>query len=164
MSRASAVIGSLVFFVLAPGLVSGLGPWLVSRWVVAPDAPTWWPVAAGLGGVLIVAGVAVLVSGFVRFVTEGRGTPAPVAPPVRLVTGGLYAWVRNPMYLANVAILFGQAAVFWRNDLVSYAFVVGGAMVAFVGVYEEPKLAATFGEQYAAYRSRVPGWWPRRPR
>jgi protein-S-isoprenylcysteine O-methyltransferase Ste14 len=136
MSRASAVLGSLVFFVLAPGLVSGLGPWLVSRWVVAPDAPTWWPVAAGLGGVLIVAGVA----------------------------GGLYAWVRNPMYLANVAILFGQAAVFWRNDLVSYAFVVGGAMVAFVGVYEEPKLAATFGEQYAAYRSRVPGWWPRRPR
>lgn len=164
MSRVHALAGSLVFFVLAPGVVSGLVPWLISDWRLDPDAPTWWPPAAVLGWLLIAAGVAALVSGFLRFALEGRGTPAPVAPPVRLVTGGLYAWVRNPMYLANLAVLLGQAAVLWRWEVLVYAVVAGTAMVTFVTACEEPKLAATFGGQYAEYRRRVPGWWPRRPR
>ena len=164
MSPRSAALGSLVFFVIAPSVVSGAVPWLISGWRTAPDLPGWWPVVAALGWLLIASGVAVLVAGFARFVTEGRGTPAPVAPPTTLVIGGMFAWVRNPMYVANIAVIAGQAAVLGRWDLLIYGSVVGLTMFGFVKGYEEPALAATFGDQYADYRRRVPGWWPRWPR
>ena len=94
-----------------------------------------------------------LLSAFVRFVTEGSGTPAPVAPTQRLVVGGLYRYVRNPMYLAVLAIIIGQAIVLWRPVLVGYAAVVALAFFVFVRVYEEPTLQRAFGDEYDAYRS-----------
>ena len=96
---------------------------------------------------LLVAGVVVLVGAFVRFVTEGVGTPAPVAPTQRLVVGGLYRYVRNPMYLAVVATIVGQALALGQPALLGYAVAVGAAMVAFVHGYEEPALAGQFGAQ-----------------
>src|SRR5262249_46890787 len=98
----TAASGRGLFFVLAPGLVGGLGPWWLTGWQVRA-APTWWLPARVLGGLVTVLAVAVLLSAFVRFVREGAGTPAPVAPTERLVVGGLYRYVRNPMYLAVVA-------------------------------------------------------------
>ncbi len=164
MNRRRAVTGSAVFFVVAPGLIAGLLPWWLTGWRPAAELPGWWFVVAGLGWVVLAAGLAVLVACFVRFVTEGGGTPAPVAPPSAVVAGGLYAWVRNPMYLGILAILLGQVAILGRGELLGYTAAVAAAFVAFVTLYEEPTLAATFGEEYAAYRRRVPGWWPRRPR
>jgi protein-S-isoprenylcysteine O-methyltransferase Ste14 len=114
------------------------------------------------GVVLVAAGVVVLVQAFVRFVAEGVGTPAPVAPTQRLVVGGLYRYVRNPMYLAVVTTIVGQALVLAQPVLLGYALAVGAAMAAFVHGYEEPTLARQFGEQYQAYRRAVPAWWPRR--
>jgi protein-S-isoprenylcysteine O-methyltransferase Ste14 len=114
------------------------------------------------GGVFIAAGVVVLVQAFVRFVVEGIGTPAPVAPTQRLVVGGLYRYVRNPMYLAVVTTILGQALALAQPVLLGYAVAVGAAMVGFVHGYEEPTLARQFGEQYQAYRRAVPAWWPRR--
>ena len=104
-----------------------------------------------------------LVHAFARFVAEGVGTPAPVAPTRQLVVGGLYRYVRNPMYLAVLAAIAGQALVLGRLVLVPYAVVVAAAFVAFVRWYEEPTLAWQFGDRYQAYRAAVPGWWPRRP-
>jgi protein-S-isoprenylcysteine O-methyltransferase Ste14 len=98
----------------------------------------------------------------VRFVVEGAGTPAPVAPPGQLVVGGLYRYVRNPMYLAVVATIAGQALALAQPALLGYAVAVGAAMAAFVHGYEEPTLSRQFGEQYQAYRRAVPAWWPRR--
>ena len=112
--------------------------------------------------VLLVAGAGVLVHAFARFVAEGVGTPAPVAPTRELVVGGLYRYVRNPMYLAVLAAILGQALVLGRLVLVPYAAVVAAAFVAFVRGYEEPTLAWQFGARYQAYRAAVPGWWPRR--
>ena len=104
----------------------------------------------------------VLLHAFLRFVVEGFGTPAPVAPPQQLVVGGLYRYVRNPMYLAVTAAIVGQALALGRLVLLPYAagFVV--AAYAFVRLYEEPTLHRQFGEQYEEYRRSVPGWWPRR--
>src|SRR5215217_4789200 len=76
------------------------GPLVADRLAGAIPATVMGRVA---GGVLIAAGVVVLVQAFVRFVAEGAGTPAPVAPTKQLVVGGLYRYVRNPMYLAVVA-------------------------------------------------------------
>jgi protein-S-isoprenylcysteine O-methyltransferase Ste14 len=156
-----AAAGSALFFVLAPGVAAGLVPWWLTGWRVRTPLPFWAPLRV-LGVVLLAAAVPVLVSAFVRFVVEGVGTPAPVAPTRQLVVGGLYRYVRNPMYLAVVAAIVGQALALGQPGLLLYAAVVGAAMVVFVVGYEEPTLAHQFGAQYEAYRRAVPAWWPRR--
>lgn len=152
-----AALGSAVFFVVAPGVVAGLIPWLLTGWH-ARSGP--WPLRA-VGLVLLVAGTAFLVTAFIRFVVEGLGTPAPVAPPQRLVVGGIYRYVRNPMYLAVLACILGQYLLLFQPVLLVDLLLTGVAVVAFVHGYEQPKLAEQFGEQYAEYRRAVPGWWPR---
>ena len=158
LARRRAAVGSTFFFALAPGIVAGLFPWMITRWRVADSVS--WPVRTS-GVALLVAGGSVLVSAFAGFVTEGLGTPAPVAPTQRLVIGGPYRYVRNPMYLAVLAAIAGQALVLGRTALVAYGFVVAVAFVVFVRLYEEPILRATFGDAYETYRRAVPGWWPR---
>lgn len=113
---------------------------------------------------MLAAGLAVLLHAFLRFVVEGTGTPAPVAPTERLVVGGLYRYVRNPMYLAVAGILVGQALVLGQLELLLYAGAFLVVTAAFVHGYEEPALARRYGEQYERYRRAVPAWWPRRPR
>ncbi|MDR0358458.1 MAG: isoprenylcysteine carboxylmethyltransferase family protein [bacterium] len=161
MNRARAAVGSAVFFVLAPGVVVGLVPWWLTGWAVE-EPTTWWGPLRVVGAILLAAGVAVLVQAFVRFASEGIGTPAPVAPPGRLVVGGLYRYVRNPMYLGGLAAITGQSLVLGQPSLLLYAAGVLAASFAFVRLYEEPALRARFGDQYDAYRLAVPGWWPRR--
>ena len=159
--RARAAAGSLAFLVVAPGVVAGLVPWLLTGW----DANEAARAAVVVGWLLIGSGTAVLLSAFARFVLEGLGTPAPVAPTERLVVGGLYRYVRNPMYLAVAAVIVGQALVLGRPVLFAYAalfgVVVWAAVAVFVRFYEEPTLARRFGADYDAYRRAVPGWWPR---
>lgn len=159
MRTAAAAAGSTLFFALAPGVVAGLVPWLLTGWDTAD--PAWpWPVRV-IGAVLLAACAVVLIQAFVRFVREGRGTPAPVGPTERLVVGGLYRHVRNPMYVAVVGAIVGQALVLGRPVLLVYAALAGAGMALFVRGYEEPLLAARYGEQYRAYRRAVPGWLPR---
>jgi len=110
---------------------------------------------------LAVAGGVVLVHAFLRFVVEGAGTPAPIAPTERLVVGGLYRYVRNPMYLAVVAVIAGQALLLGRPVLMAYAALVWATVATFVRAYEEPTLEDRFGAEYDAYRRAVPAWHPR---
>ena len=160
MRSTGAAAGSAVFFALAPGTVAGLLPWWLTRWEAGAAFGRWLP--ARLAGILIlVAGTAVLVHSFARFVLEGLGTPAPIAPPAHLVVSGLYRYVRNPMYLAVTATILGQALLLWRPVLLGYAALVTAAMVAFVLGYEQPALAQRFGSEYTTYRRAVPGWRPR---
>lgn len=154
-----ASIGSIVFFAIAPGVVVGVIPWLLTDWHVQRS----WPIPLRLIGlVLVVGGIAVLVQAFVGFVREGLGTPAPVAPTERLVVGGLYRYVRNPMYVAVVAAIVGQAIWFGSPILFGYAAVVWLTVASFVRWYEEPDLTDRFGADYLAYRAAVPAWIPRR--
>jgi protein-S-isoprenylcysteine O-methyltransferase Ste14 len=163
VGRAAAALGSAIFFVLAPCVVAGVIPWWLTGWEVEEPLPFWAPLRL-VGVVLAGAGVVVLVQAFVRFVVEGIGTPAPVAPTAELVVGGLYRYVRNPMYLAVLAIIVGQALLLGQLVLLAYGALVAVAFVAFVHFYEEPTLHRQFGAQYDDYRATVPGWWPRRPR
>jgi len=160
VQKAVAAAGSAVFFVLAPGVVAGLIPWWLAGWRVEQPIPYW----AGLrvaGAALLAVGAVILVSAFVQFVVEGVGTPAPVAPTERLVIGGLYRYVRNPMYLAVLATIVGQALVLGQIGLLVYAAVVGVIMGGFVRWFEEPTLSSRFGPEYEAYRRAVRAWWPR---
>src|SRR5215213_11016658 len=155
--RAQAAAGSALFLAAAPGLVAGLIPYLLTGWE-AGDAPL---VARIAGVVLLIAGAAVLLHAFGRFVVEGLGTPAPVAPTEVLVVGGLYRYVRNPMYLAVTATILGQALLLGQVELFAYGAVFMAVVAAFVHWYEEPTLARTYGEQYDEYRGAVPAWIPR---
>jgi protein-S-isoprenylcysteine O-methyltransferase Ste14 len=158
MRLASAALGSALFFALAPGVVVGVLPWWLTRWEARP-VPS---VVRVLGGLLLVVALPVLVSAFVRFVRDGLGTPAPVAPTERLVVTGAYRHVRNPMYLAVLAAIVGQALLLGQTVLLAYAAIVAVVVVSFVRLYEEPVLRRQFGEEYEAYRRAVPGWVPRR--
>ncbi|AMP68726.1 isoprenylcysteine carboxylmethyltransferase family protein [Ralstonia solanacearum] len=160
MRRSVAAAVSLVFFAIAPGVVAGLVPWWLTHWR-AQRPLSEFVVARGLGVVLLIGGTVVLIAAFMRFVTEGAGTPAPVAPPEHLVVGGLYRYVRNPMYLAVEATIVGQALLLWQPALLLYAAAVWATMALFVRTYEEPALRRKFGTQYEAYRDAVPAWWPR---
>src|SRR5215218_8916049 len=158
MRKSAAAVGASVFFAVAPGIVAGVVPWWITGWEMRP-----FPVALRVvGAVVLVAGALVLVDAFMRFVMEGLGTPAPVAPTERLVVGGLYRYVRNPMYLAVMGAIAGQALLLGQLGLLLYAALVGVVTAAFVRLYEEPALREQFGAEYEDYRSAVPGWWPRR--
>src|SRR5439155_14784220 len=92
---------------------------------------------------------------------EGLGTPVPLAAPERLVVGGLYRHVRNPMYVALLAAICGEALLLGQVSLLAYAAIMGSISYLFVRLYEEPALRRRIGDQYDAYRRAVPGWWPR---
>jgi len=153
-----AWLGAVAFLFLAPGVMAGLVPWLITGWDGSPsgvDAPD------ALGAVLAVVGALVVVACFARFAHEGRGTPAPVVPTERLVVGGIYRYVRNPMYLGVGAAIAGQAVAFRSVSLLVWLGVFTVAVVAFTRGYEEPTLREQFGADYDAYAGAVPGWWPR---
>ena len=160
LSRPSAVLGTLVFLVLAPGTVALLVPWLISGWQWREPffglAPTRF-----LGGAMIVVAGALLLDAFARFALEGFGTPAPVLPTRTLVVTGPYRYVRNPMYVAVVVVILGQAVLFGDWRLIVYAMLVWLGFHAFVVGYEEPTLARRFGTRYDDFRANVPRWIPR---
>jgi protein-S-isoprenylcysteine O-methyltransferase Ste14 len=160
MKRTTAALGSSIFFLLAPGVVGGVIPWWLTRWEMREPIGSWLPLRV-IGVVLLVVSVPVLVHAFWKFAVEGLGTPAPVAPTKRLVVGGLYRHVRNPMYLAVLGTIVGQALLLSQRRLLLYAVVILTAFVSFVRWYEEPTLMRQFGAEYEAYRRAVPGWWPR---
>jgi protein-S-isoprenylcysteine O-methyltransferase Ste14 len=110
---------------------------------------------------LLAAGLLLLSQAFVRFVREGLGTPAPMAPPERLVVGGAYRHVRNPMYVALLAIIAGQALLLGQPLLLLYATALWVFAAAVVRWVEEPGLKRRFGADYDTYRRAVPAWWPR---
>ena len=158
MRRPSAAAGSALFFAVAPGVVAGLVPWLITGWDVKAE---WWPPLRVAGAVLVVAAAAVLVDAFASFVLEGLGTPAPVAPTERLVVGGLYRYVRNVMYVAVTAAIVGQALLLGSVALLVYAASAWAGMAAFVRFHEEPALARRYGAEYESYRRAIPAWLPR---
>jgi protein-S-isoprenylcysteine O-methyltransferase Ste14 len=159
MRKPSAIAGTAVFLILVPGVVAGLAPWLLTNGYGLPLSSSAAMIAAG--SILVMAGLAVLLHSFARFAFEGAGTPAPIAPTERLVVGGAYRYVRNPMYVAVLSIIIGQALLFAGWSLVLYAGVVAAVVFTFVRLYEEPTLARRYGDEYEAYRRAVPGWLPR---
>jgi protein-S-isoprenylcysteine O-methyltransferase Ste14 len=159
-SVAAAVFGSFIFLIIAPGTVAVYGPWAISRWQFQPplfgrQSSRW------LGILLILVGLPVLLEAFGRFAIHGRGTPAPVLPPERLVVQGFYRIVRNPMYVAVVSLIVGQALLFGDARLLVYAVLVWLGFHLFVILYEEPTLRRRFGSQYERYCAAVRRWIPR---
>ncbi len=151
-------LGTLAFVLIVPTTVIGIVPYLLTHWVVGP------PLFAGaraLGVALLVAAAPLFLAFNLRFVREGNGTPAPIAPPSHLVVGGPFRYVRNPGYVAVLALVAGQGLLFGSGAVLAYAVGLFATFHAFVVVYEEPTLRRQFGTEYEVYCRRVPRWVPR---
>ena len=147
---------AIVAFLVLPGTVAFLIPWLLLGWGQRPRAID----AAGL--TLFVPGVALLLWCVWKFYEAGKGTPAPWAPPRHLVVTGPYRLTRNPMYIAVGLILWGWAAGFHSRAVAWYALAVMLAFHLRVVYGEEPWLARAHGEEWGRYKARVPRWLGRR--
>ena len=159
MRQSTAAVGSAAFFVVAPGTVVGLIPWLITGWEISGTGALW-RVAQAIGVLLIIAGLIPPVHAFAQFAKAG-GTPMPVAPTEHLVVTGFNRYVRNPMYVGLLVAILGQALLFGSLGLVVYAAVVWIVTASFVRWYEEPTLTSRYRSQYETYRQNVPAWIPR---
>ncbi len=145
----------LNFFVLFPGALL----WVTGADLIPPPGPNRW-----LGAAILVAAHVPLIAQLRVFIREGLGTQLPLLPPGRLVRGGLYGRVRNPMYWIYVAIAVGEAVLYRAPVLIVYAAALFALSHVYVVRIEEPQLRRRFGADYDAYRARVSRWLPRRRR
>lgn len=158
--RNAAIIGSVLFFIIAPVTVGFVVPWWIAGWHMG--APFFGSRHVVVGGILLVfAGLVPLTESFARFALVGLGTPAPVAPTQHLVVTGFYRYVRNPMYLGVLAIILGNALILGNAAIFAYAALIALGFAAFVMGYEEPALRRQFGAEYAEFCANVPRWLPR---
>ncbi len=163
MPRWAAALGTAVFALIVQGAGVVLLPYAFTRW--QPGAPPWPVVVRAIGVVLIAMGGLVVAWAFAQFAAEGVGVPIPGEPnSQRLTVGGPYRYVRNPLYVASVMAIIGQALLLSRPVLLIYAAAFLAITFFLVHWIEDPALARRFGQQFEDYRTQVPGWWPRPPR
>ncbi|MGD0734450.1 MAG: isoprenylcysteine carboxylmethyltransferase family protein [Terracidiphilus sp.] len=159
-TRWLAALGSAAFFFVAPGTVAGLVPLLIGKWRF--HAPFFgFTALRALGILLMAAGLIILIETFLRFALKGLGTPAPILPTKHLVVTGSYRFVRNPMYVAVVSLILGQALFFGDMHIFIYAMCAWLVTHLFVLTYEEPTLRRTFPDEYSIFCTHVPRWIPR---
>ena len=150
------IFKTLIFTILVPGTMTILIP----RWLLAAEHVERISALRYLGLVPLAIGVAIYLWCAWDFATFGRGTPVVFDPPKKLVARGLYRFVRNPMYIGILSILFGEAALFTSPRLAGYAMVMALIFHTFVVLYEEPTLKKQFGESYRSYQAQTPRWFP----
>jgi protein-S-isoprenylcysteine O-methyltransferase Ste14 len=155
----SLIIRNLVFTFVVPGLGGVWVPW----WILTRGGHTARP-AAWEAAPVFTAGAALYVWCVWSFAAVGRGTPGPWDAPTRVVAVGPYRWVRNPIYVAALLVVLGEAWLFLSLPLLAYAGAMAVFFHLFVIGYEEPTLRRRFGSSYLEYRRSVPRWIPRPPR
>lgn len=157
------LLKTIIFTFIVPGTVTLLIPyWLLSSRSAAP--PPQSNIVRYLGVLPILLGTSIYLWCAWDFTFAGRGTPAPIDPPKELVVRGLYRYVRNPMYVGVLSILFGEALFFESRTVFEYAAIVFIFFYLFVVLYEEPVLKQKFGDSYQRYCQTVPRWLPWRIR
>lgn len=146
---------NLVFTLLIPATAAVYIPWLI-----AGERDIASGALAAVAFPLLLAGSAIYLWCVWDFAVFGRGTPAPIDAPKRLVVRGLYRYARNPMYIGVLTVILGWAVLFEAPSLLLYAFALGAGFHLFVVLYEEPHLRKIFGDEYVRYCSRVGRWLP----
>lgn len=162
MNQLWLFIKNLAFTLIVPGFVVG---WVPLHWFERhPQWPAVWQGPHYAAGGLALLGVAAFLSCQWLFAARGQGTPAPIDPPKKFVRRGLYKWVRNPMYLAILALVGAEALFLSSWHIAVYLVCLACVFHLLVLVYEEDALRRNFGAMYEDYRREVPRWLPRKPR
>ena len=149
---------NVLFTLIVPGAGAVYGPWWILTRGDASPRPVVWPAVA-----LIIGGVVLYITCQWTFATVGDGTPGPWDAPRHFVATGPYRWVRNPIYIAALPVLLGEAWLFLSLPLLVYAVLAAIGCHLFVVVYEEPTLRKRFGVEYELYRRNVWRWIPHPP-
>src|SRR5215475_515250 len=155
----SLVARNVGFTIVVPGLGGVLAPW----WILTSHGGTA-TVAAWEAIPVIAAGAALYAWCVWNFAAVGDGTPGLWDAPRRVVATGPYRWVRNPIYLAALLVVLGEAWLFMSPPLLEYAGAMGVFFHLFVTGHEEPALSRRFGTAYLDYLRTVPRWIPHPPR
>jgi protein-S-isoprenylcysteine O-methyltransferase Ste14 len=111
----------------------------------------------GLAPILV--GIAIYLYCSCSFIFAGKGTPIPFTPDKELIVTGLYRFVRNPLYIAGVLVLAGEAILFQSIGILIYCLIMFGGFNVHV-LMEEASLAEKFGSKYGEYCKSVPRWIP----
>lgn len=157
--RMKLYLKAAVFTLVVPGGFGGLVPALL---VGGREAAGGARLA--LAVCLMAIGAAMYLRCVWDFAVFGKGTPAPIDAPKRLVIRGLYRYSRNPMYVGLITLIAGWAVMFGSMVLVWCAVLLFVFFSLFVRLYEEPHLRRKFGDEYEVYKAQVGRWLPRRPR
>ena len=151
----SLAVRNALFTLVVPGLGAVALPWwILTRGGGAPLATKWYAVG------VIAAGASLYLACVWVFAVVGRGTPGPWDAPRHFVAVGPYRWVRNPIYLAALLVVTGEAWLFVSRSLLVYAGAMAIVFHLFVVGYEEPTLRRAFGQEYFEYTRRVRRWLP----
>lgn len=152
------LLKNLLFAIIAPGTVAVFLPLFI-----AGDRSPATGRSLAIAFILLGLGTLIYTWCVWDFASHGRGTPAPIDAPKRLVIRGLYRCTRNPMYLGVLTVIVGWAVFFQTATLVFYAVFVFACFHTFIRLYEEPALTRGFGNEYSAYTARVGRWLPKPP-
>jgi protein-S-isoprenylcysteine O-methyltransferase Ste14 len=153
------ILKTLLFTLLVPGTVIVYVPYTLA----VPVPALAFSRQTILAAVVILLGAAGYFATAFRFAVVGRGTPAPIAPTKTLVASGLHRYVRNPMYIAVLLVVAGEAVLYHSWAVARYAAFLFLAFHLFVLLYEEPTLRRQFGNSYVEYCARTRRWLPRLP-
>lgn len=118
-----------------------------------------WNLLTGL--FIISIGLYVVIVTISTFIRIGKGTLAPWSPTKKLITGGIYGHVRNPMILGVLTVLIGEAIAILSINIFLWALIFFIINNIFFVLYEEPNLEKKFGNEYLEYKRNVPRWIPR---
>ncbi len=149
------LLKNVVFTVLVPGAVGVYVPLSLASGRSMVPGPS-----AAVAILLLLAGGAIYAWCVWDFASFGRGTPAPIDEPKKLVVRGLYRYTRNPMYVGVLTAILGWAVAFQSRNVLVYALIVFSFFHLFVLLYEEPHLRRVFGDEYDLYCARVNRWLP----
>lgn len=155
---------TLLFSILVPGMVALYFPYLFLEGAHELTLPLMFSLP-WIGIIPFALGIALYFWCAGEFTFRGGGTPAPIDPPRALVIKGPYRWTRNPMYVAVLSTILGEALLFRSAALAIYAVLLFGTFHLFIISYEEPTLQRLFGAAYTEYQHAVPRWllrWPTR--
>ena len=159
------ILRAIIFTILIPGTIAGYLPWSL-----ATGSPQHFEIGPlrSIGLLVMLAGILFYAASAYFFVTKGNGTPAVwFTKPIRFIIGeeprtlvlsGLYRFTRNPMYLGVVSTVLGEAILFEKQILFTYAASLWLIFHFVIIVIEEPHLRDREGETYEAYCRSVPRW------
>jgi len=150
------LLKNLLFTLVVPGTVAVYVPFYLTRDL--PGASVVWRL---LSDVFFVVGGSIYAWCVWDFATFGRGTPAPIDAPSKLVVRGLYQYTRNPMYVGVLTTILAWVVRYRSLTMVLYTVFVGLCFECVIIVYEEPHLHRVFGSAYDDYRRRVGRWLPK---
>lgn len=114
-----------------------------------------------IGFFLVCIGLYILILTISTFIRIGKGTLAPWSPTRKLIIGGMYGYVRNPMIMGVLCVLIGESLALLSLSISIWAIIFFFINNVWFVAYEEPNLEKKFGDEYIMYKKNVRRWVPK---